>query len=361
MSDLPRITFVGFHSCIRSFKQAIALKEAGYIVNWICHQPPPQVHFGALDRVLIYTLGDGDHSHVDKATHFDHFKKTIKLVSNDTDIWHAYNEPDWFVHTIKEVSDKPCVWDLHDLVSDRDFIIRDDEELEIRNADAIITQGLGYTEIMKQRRPDLSEKGLIDYCLSAVPRIYWPELSSPMVMHGAKKFGGVVYEGGLATGTSGGNEFRYRWWLPLMEKLIKQNIPVSAHVASGGDYGLYQRAGVRVVPAVPYAQMMQNLTLYDWGLCGNAVHHSAFDKAWPNKLFEYLAAGLPILVHDSKEVAQFVRDEKIGEVVDSADDIVKVYSSAPKFKEAVAKARQKYCMENEITKVISIYNKLLKK
>lgn len=359
--SLPRITFTGFHSCIRSFKQAIALKELGYTVNWVCHSPPPQLHFGALDAVLIYTLGDGSNEKVTAATHFDHFKKTIQHIDKQTDIYHAYNEPDWYVQTIKQVSEKPVVWDLHDLVSDRDFIVRDDEELEIRNADAIITQGMGYLKLMKERRPDLAKKGLIDYCLSAVPRIFWPELNSPLVMHGAKKFGGLVYEGGLASGLGGGNEFRYRWWLPIMEQLVKVNIPVTAHVAGGGDYSLYQKAGVRVVPPHPYISMMQQLTLYDWGLCGNAVHHPAFDKAWPNKLFEYLSAGLPIIVHDSKEVAEFVKEEGIGVVVDNAKDIERVYSTAPKYKDAVMKARQKYCMENEIQKVINIYNKLLSK
>lgn len=357
-----RVTFCGFHSCIRSYKQAIALKEAGIQINWVCHQIPPQVSSHPFAPIVLYTLGENDPMKpMDKLTHFDHFRRTIKFIDDYTDIYHAYNEPDWFVEEIKKVTDKPVVFDLHDLVSERDFVVREDEELAFKKADAIVTQGPGYAKLSAEKRPDLQEKGLIDFCYSSVPRILMPELDMPLVMHGAKKMGGIVYEGGVGNTTNGGGEFRYRWWLPFMSELTKRNIPVSIHVSSAGDYSNYAQAGVRVCGMRGYTQLMTELTLYDWGLCGNAVHHPAFDKAWPNKLFEYIAAGLPIMVYDSKEAGEFVEKEGIGIVVRSPEDVVRSLPHAPKFKQNVLRAREKYCMENEVSKLLTIYNKLLKK
>ncbi len=51
-------------------------------------------------------------------------------------------------------------------------------------------------------------------------------------------------------------------------------------------------------------------------MVGGAPNHEA---AMPNKLFEYLHAGLPLVVSDVREMARFVRENGIGEVFRSGD------------------------------------------
>jgi glycosyltransferase involved in cell wall biosynthesis len=51
---------------------------------------------------------------------------------------------------------------------------------------------------------------------------------------------------------------------------------------------------------------------------GGSPNH---DQALPNKLFEYLHAGLPLVVADAKLMAAFVRDNGLGEVFRSGDPI----------------------------------------
>lgn len=364
MKDLPSVCIAGFHSCIRAYKFGLALKERGHKVYWLANlRFPTHVSLHVFDGISAYCLGDNVESIGPSASsnYFDSFKKNAEMVSKHVDVFHWYNEPDWGVEQLKQVTDKPVLYDIHDLRSDREFVVQDEEEIAFTKADAILTQGEPYSAIARQKRPDLAAKGLIDHCYPAVNRTLWPNLDYRGLSIGAKKIGGLVYEGGIATGKAGGNELRFRWWYPFMKELSDLHIPISVHPSGGGDFGLYAQQGIRIVAPMDYKTLLQNLTMYDWGLVGNAIKHPAFDKAMPNKLFEYIAAGIPVIVYDSKLAAEFVKAEGIGVVVDSAKDVPAVFPDAMKYVPAVLKAREKYCMENEISKLSNIYCKLVGK
>lgn len=359
---LPSVCIAGYHSCIRAYKFGLALKQAGHKVYWLANLRFPQhISLHVFDGIVAYTLGDNVEmvGPKDMSRYFESFHNAVRLIDKHVDVYHWYNEPDWGVQHIKHVSKKPVLFDLHDLRSDREFVIHEDEEAAFRLADAVLTQGQPYSDIAAERRPDLKEAGLIDHCYPAVNRTLWPDLDYRPVSVGYKKQGGIVYEGGVATGKLGGNEFRFRWWLPFMQELTKLDLPVTIHPSSNADYSLYAQAGVKISSVLPYGPLLQHLAMYDWGLVGNAVKHPAFDKAMPNKLFEYLSAGLPVMVHDSELAAKFVVDNGVGVVVESAQDARDVYHRAPSFTENVLRTREKYCMENEIPKLSNLYTKLV--
>ena len=359
--DLPTICIAGFHSCIRAYKIGLALKSKGYRVRWMANMTfPSHVSFHHFDGIYAYQLGTSPAAHnvaCDPKVYFDSFKKSVELAAKDCDLFHWYNEPDWGVREIKAVCDNPVVYDLHDLRSDREFTVTEDEEDAFNQCDAILAQGPVYKEMCAKRRPDLAEQGKISYILPGVNREMWPSLGKRMVNVGNTKIGGIVYEGGLTSNPANGNELPYRWWAPFMSELTKRNLRVTCHTSSGGDYSAYTKAGVRVISTLPFELMLHHLTMYDWGLVGNAINHPAFDAAMPNKLFEYIAAGIPVMVYDSKLVADFVTKEGIGVVVNSPDDVVKAFPTCREYEKKVLKAREKWCMENQI----GIYEKLINK
>lgn len=363
--DKPTVAVAGFHSCIRAYKMARVLKTLGYRVIWVANiRLPVHVPFHVFDGLVTYQLGQNAGPGLmptDASTMYDHFKTQIEFIDDQVDIYHWYNEPDWGVQQIREVSEKPIVFDLHDLRSDREFIIYDDEQSAFDLANGILGQGPVYEALAKERRPDLAKQGKIGYIYPCVPKFMYPNLDLIGTNIGAPKLGGLVYEGGLSTGPSGGGELPYRWWLPFMSELAKKHIRVSCQVSSGGNYNQYLANGIRIVPMQPYDVLLQQLVWYDWGLVGNCVKHPAFDAAMPNKLFEYLAAGLPVMVHQSKLVEEFVKEEGIGVVVDSPDDVVKAFPTASKYKENVLKARQKWCLEEQIYRLTNLYDKVLEK
>lgn len=354
-----RVGRVGWHSCIRGYKQALALKQYGVKTHWLCHKVmPTHYSFHHFETINCFQIGDGETA--PKAPQaFDQFRRSIEHMATFCDVFHIDNEPNWFVEEMRKVTDKPIVFDLHDLTSEREFIVQDDERSAFAKCDAIITQSPNYSRVSSALRPDLAEAGLIDHCYCAVPRALWPDLSMRLVSNGTQKLGGITYEGGISESLTGGSEFRYRWWLPFMEPLTKDNINVYVYAAAPGQYADYRKAGVRITTTLPFKDMLQHLTLHDWGVLGNVVNHPAFDNAMPNKLFEYTAAELPVIVYNAKQAAELVLSEGIGVVVNRPEDVKHIFSSAGDFLPAVRRFKEKYCMDNEVKKVLAIYNKLV--
>jgi len=75
---------------------------------------------------------------------------------------------------------------------------------------------------------------------------------------------------------------------------------------------------VHVVPKVPPGSVVSFIAEADLGVLPFA-RTPGQDLAMPNKLFEYLHAGLPIVVSECKAMADFVRRHGLGEVAPLAD------------------------------------------
>jgi glycosyltransferase involved in cell wall biosynthesis len=83
------------------------------------------------------------------------------------------------------------------------------------------------------------------------------------------------------------------------------------------DLGMDSRT--HFLPAVPLEELISATREADVGVSlleGNCENHRL---ALPNKVFEYVAAGVPVVVSDLPEVAQLVHERRIGWVVDAAD------------------------------------------
>ena len=85
----------------------------------------------------------------------------------------------------------------------------------------------------------------------------------------------------------------------------------------------------------------------------------------PNKLFEYMAAGIPILVHNAAECADFVRRHKIGIVVEDLSDPVWLADMLGDVKireecrEAVMDLRGQFIMENQVPTILGLYDEVV--
>ncbi|BCL79500.1 glycosyltransferase family 4 protein [Ktedonobacteria bacterium brp13] len=73
---------------------------------------------------------------------------------------------------------------------------------------------------------------------------------------------------------------------------------------------------VKILPPVPYDLLLEWIATADIGLLLLPPDYSlSIRKCLPNKFFEYLAAGLPILCSELEVVASLVREHEIGAVV----------------------------------------------
>jgi glycosyltransferase involved in cell wall biosynthesis len=68
-------------------------------------------------------------------------------------------------------------------------------------------------------------------------------------------------------------------------------------------------------PEVEYSELLNITASADIGLCLIEPISFSYELALPNKLFEYIACGLPVLVSDLPALRKVVKDENIGEII----------------------------------------------
>ena len=91
---------------------------------------------------------------------------------------------------------------------------------------------------------------------------------------------------------------------PVLERMVR-------------EHGLQDR--VRLLGKMPYARMMDYTRNADLGLTLDKDTNLNYRFSLPNKLFDYLHAGIPVLATDLPEVAAIVRGHDCGVVLPAAD------------------------------------------
>jgi glycosyltransferase involved in cell wall biosynthesis len=94
---------------------------------------------------------------------------------------------------------------------------------------------------------------------------------------------------------------------PFLEEKIKN------------DSVLSQR--IRLISKLPYNEMMQYTMNADVGLSLDKNTNPNYLYSLPNKIFDYIKAGIPMIVSDLIEISKVVRDFEVGEIVYSHDSI----------------------------------------
>jgi len=288
----PRILFVGWHSCIRLVKEAMALKKAGYEVHLLTHAIPTA--WNCFDSVTVY---------------YDdtQFCKHLEKVKDEYDIYHVHNEPNSIVvQTIEHVKGT-VIFDAHDYDLLRVPGCQDDEILSVLYCDGMInvSQGIdGYIrEVFNLDRLGTPSEVIYSWCLE--------EHLQPDYGHIRK---GIVYEGGYRTPETMGI-FTYRNLFPIVYHLIDQGYEFNLYGNVPDEIrARYNEIGAKAHVAVFYHELLRTLPQYKWGWSGflNEPRKNHIQWAMTNKLFEYLACGLPVLTFQTEEQNAFVTENEVG-------------------------------------------------
>jgi len=127
---------------------------------------------------------------------------------------------------------------------------------------------------------------------------------------------------------------------------------------------------VKILPSVPYAELLDWTASADIGLNVASPDYSLNVRYFlPNKLFEYLMAGLPVLTSPLEAIVDVVKTYDVGQVLSSLApaDIGEAINSmladpvalARQRSNALEAARNEFCWEKESLRLIHLYQGIL--
>lgn len=177
----------------------------------------------------------------------------------------------------------------------------------------------------------------------------------------------LLYSGGIAPGRGVG---------PTLKAIAL--LPEDIHMVFLGpgqsdEIDEFQRnsphgSRVHCLKPVPYDEIVPTVSSADVGLSLIQNTNLSYYLGVPNKLFEYMMAGLPAVASDFPEMGRVMRDVNFGELVDPedprqiADAVLRILSDPQKYEQYRQNAlsgRRKYCWENEVGKLLAAYDELI--
>lgn len=290
----------------------------------------------------------------------EHFAHQLGRL-DDVDIIHVHNEPDWLGYVSKQIKpDIPVVFDAHDLFSVRLNEIPEEEKKCFDMCDAFVFPSIGYQKHACRTYPNIKDKPNIV--------IYSYVNGHLMVEQSMPSLGGIVYEGGLRVAQTELNAgvdkehsyHDYRNFNQVFYDLTSAGIPVTVFTANNDALSHHGQSGAFLIPCVDYISLLQNMSRFDWGIAGSPLQDNMqWNTAMPHKLFEYIAAGIPVLTWGSNEIGNFVEKHKIGIALDHWMQIPEVIDKSEEYRKNVRFLQKNFCMEKNIDPLIKLYENII--
>ncbi len=358
-----RILFLQQQPCIRALKYAEGLKNV---------RPDIELFFAYRGKTLTELYGHGDElfeawhplgPKLDKCLGRILLRHRINLV-------HSHNAPDTLTNLYVDLfpGGPPIIHDIHDLMSVRQTAYEDGvedlallpsigelERSAIERSNAVIAVSTEIMDIIRSRYrvPDLGTV-YSNYIPERFVPSRLPELrptdSGPLQ---------IVYEGFLS---NNGSHYDF-------EKIFQSIVNSGAHVHiyPSRENTSYAKLG-EAIPNIHYhdhlppQDLFEEISQYDLGWAGfnNTLNQKHIDTAMPNKVFEYIACGLPVITFPHKSLKQFIVGQELGVVVDNIDALGTALREVDltALKRRVRSKRHDFTVEANIGRILDIYSTL---
>ncbi len=371
MRNLP-ILFLEPQPCIRALKYAKGLKLAfgGNI----------RIVFGYLYRTLNELYGHGDEV-FDELVKLnpDNLEGDIKRLVNKFQpfVIHSHNAPDSLtVSAIEAVNGEvPVIHDCHEALTLREtgYYATDDEETirikyprqeKIANerSDGRIYVTEGVRDYIQQRYDVDPSRDMVFYSYvnkSMVPSQLRRKIS--------EKDGEthIVYIG-TVTSIIKDSHYDLR---EIFREIADHGIHVHVYVSIwGAKDKAYQHLAdendfIHYHGHLDQKSLLLEIPQYDFGWAGfnvNRKNREHLDVALPNKVFEYIACGLPVLAFPHKNLRKFLDRYNVGLVFDSMDEMASQLKNEKleSIRRDVLNSRYKFTVEKNISRLIQYYKEL---
>src|SRR5947209_8527207 len=345
---------------MRTLKYAVGLRSSGR---------PFEIGFAYQGRTLTEWYGAGD-DEFDRWWHLgpDPADELGTLVAEfRPDVIHSHNLPDRLTVLAVDVVGRtvPIVHDVHDLQSLRRTPYEDGfpepadplllEKKAVTEADAVVvvSDEMGAEIDARYGRP-----GRVELFANYALRRDMPAALPPADRRrpGPPR---VVYQGTLSTN---GGHYDLR---DLFVAIVRGGAGLDvypARPAPGYESLADETPGVTVHRMLPPAQLLEVLPEYDFGWAGfNAsVNRAHLDTALPNKVFEYVACGLPVLTLDHRALGRFVAGEGVGVVLATLEDLAGQLAELDTvaLRTRTASVRERFTVEANIGRILRLYDEV---
>ena len=350
MENRYRILVIQRDPCVRAYKQAVALKKRGHIIDLACESITSQE---SIKKVLnnIYP--------------YDNLLELEKFVrTGNWDIIHSHNEPNEpTAAALNGAEGSPVVYDCHDYRGLRQKLPLEEDLIERRcfeETHGVIHVSQGMKKVSEERYTPKKQIVLPSYPLiSEQPRVHYNKLPGNH----------VVYQGGLLD--DGIIPFEYRNYYPFFKLLTDNKVHVHAYAASYNPRVLKTYIKLdedsnyfHLYKPLPYGDLLAEMSRYHWGLAGfnvEDIHDENrlrfLNNALPNKLFDYLFSGVCPIVINNATAGAWVEDNKVGYYAHFKTDLVNTILNKvpyPKFENL-----ELIGMENNIQYLENFYQEIL--
>ena len=355
----PTVTFVSGHACIRCQKEALPLINKDYDIHHISGNIPSFVEY-----YKTFTTCAG----------INHYADSIKLYDRITDIWHVQNEPSWFVTLIKELSDKPIVCDVHDT----DLTRVTEEEVEESRKKTRHDEGGNLHRVSVEERNNFQLADGLVFVSEAVEKITKDtfKLDQPSIVlphfvpkilyeYNSKEWlGGLVYEGRVDLKEKINKKpsmagFRYCDYEEFATKC--KELDMDFHLYSMRTHEEFMKVYENIAfvhEGYPYKQLLRMISRHDWGLVGNLGWTPQWHYTAANKLFDYVAAAVPVVAMNADGCAQLIKEYDLGIVVESVEELRDRWKEHREKRKSLIKNRQGVAMETHIHKLEDLYKEM---
>lgn len=341
------------HCCVRVHKEAIPLINNGHEVHLIAEQATRYSENYA--TVMLY------HDQ-------EQLYNAIRL-HKDADVFHAHNEPSWFVTAVKDCGiNAPVILDMHDCNLIRRTPEEQEAEMEENPRAAVVS-------VDERNNAQLAD-GLVYPCQpmkDAVEENFAPKGPGIVVPSMLPKsflrfdfdrwMGGLVYEGRIDTDAELANQpqwrsiFQYSNYLETARQAKALGIPFHVYTARQNEKVRAEYSDLCVLhePKNSMDKLVRSLARHDWGLVGNVNPHTEWKNALPNKLFEYMAGCTPVVAMHAEESAKLIEEYGVGIVVSSMQELADRWSEHRACRENVVKHRFQFTMETKTPELEALY------
>ncbi|MDP3113827.1 MAG: glycosyltransferase [Candidatus Cloacimonadaceae bacterium] len=339
--------------CIRNIKYAEALQSSGASVHLLHKGKSPHQGYGR---------GDHFYKSITRFSRYFGIVGKVKKMVLDLriDLIHFHNQPDTLcAKLIRSKPGVPVIYDCHDFMSFKHRLSRREKEAERicnEESDGVVYPAALYLREAMKHYNFVSRRLVFG---NYFPQSQLLELADMAPKHSSKDgMTHLVYQGRLAEKKSD-----HRYIIPQLKQFDPGRFRI--HLFPNNNKGFEDYKALEVVifhEKLPYTELIKTISAMDYGLVmfqdTIAAKLSAIRYAFGNKTFDYLCAGLPILVQDSlDEIVQFVQSHEIGCLLSSLDDLpLSTEETYRRLVNAVLAIREEYSMEHRIRDLLDFYD-----